>query len=165
MMKKSVLSDSMTTEITQLAPIKIPLLPAAQTEAEYEFAKCACCGLTEECTPVYVSKIRERYHGKWICGLCAEAVKDEVFRSKRMISTEEALTRHMNFCNKFRSSSPPERPTEHLISAVKTLLLRSLDSPRGGMRSTPGSPVSVDEKVKRGSLSRSESCFSTMTTT
>ncbi|KAM0015327.1 hypothetical protein Hdeb2414_s0033g00724711 [Helianthus debilis subsp. tardiflorus] len=65
-----------------------------------EFVKCDCCGLTEGCTQAYMERIRERYKGKWICGLCGEAVKDEIMRSGRLISTEEAMTRlsHPGFC-------------------------------------------------------------------
>ncbi|KAK4419892.1 hypothetical protein Salat_2402100 [Sesamum alatum] len=92
------------------------------------FAKCECCGLTEECTEEYIKRVRERYSGRWICGLCAEAVKDEMVRSEKRIGNEEALNQHMSFCNKFRS--PPKNPTEELICAVKQLVLRSLDSPR-----------------------------------
>ncbi|PIA27631.1 hypothetical protein AQUCO_07600060v1 [Aquilegia coerulea] len=93
---------------------------------EVEFVKCDCCGLTEECTPTYIAKVRERYQGKWICGLCSEAIKDEIFRSERIITSEEALNRHMNFFKKFRSSTPPINSTEHLISAVKQIVRRSL---------------------------------------
>lgn len=130
---------------------------------EVECAKCECCGLTEECTPTYISRIRERHQGRWICGLCAEAVKDEVLRSEeRRIGTEEALNRHMNFCKKFRSATPPPNPTDDLISAVKQLLLRCLESPRG-VRSNPSSPKRKDEAVlSRSTFGRSQSCFSTM---
>ena len=96
---------------------------------ELEFAKCDCCGLTEECTIEYIERVRERYKGRWICGLCSEAIKDEIVRSERLIGAEEALNRHMNFFKQFRSSSPPLH-TESLISAVKQMLLRTLDSPR-----------------------------------
>ncbi|KAF8388716.1 hypothetical protein HHK36_025396 [Tetracentron sinense] len=128
---------------------------------EVEFAKCESCGLTEECTPAYIARVRERHQGRWICGLCAEAVKDEIFRSERLISTEEALNRHMNFFKKFRSSSPPPNPTEHLISVTRQLLRRSLDSPRA-MRSIPNSPLRKDQEVLRPPLARSESCFPTL---
>ncbi|KAG8635976.1 uncharacterized protein LOC110603356 [Manihot esculenta] len=97
---------------------------------DVEFVKCDCCGLTEECTVAYIIRVRERYGGRWICGLCSEAVKDETRRSKRDIDTDEALERHIKFCQQFRSSSPPTNPSEDLISAVKTLLRRSLNSPR-----------------------------------
>ncbi|PIN23989.1 hypothetical protein CDL12_03292 [Handroanthus impetiginosus] len=110
------------------------------------FVKCECCGLTEECTEEYIKRVREGYSGRWICGLCAEAVKDELLRSEERIGKEEALNQHMNFCKKFRTLSPPKNPTEELICAVKQLLLRSLDSPR----SSP---------VRKPCLVRSESCF------
>ncbi|KAL5583670.1 hypothetical protein UlMin_016112 [Ulmus minor] len=129
------------------------------SQIEIEFAKCECCGLTEECTPAYIERIRERYQNRWICGLCAEAVKDEIVRSERLISTEEAMTKHMNFCKKFNSSGPPQDPTIHLISAMRQILRRSLDSPRA-LRSTPGSPVSKIDNTP--ALTRSESCFPTL---
>lgn len=47
------------------------------------FVKCECCGLTEECTEEYIKRVRDRYSGRWICGLCAEAVKDELLRSEK----------------------------------------------------------------------------------
>ncbi|KAK6119657.1 hypothetical protein DH2020_046595 [Rehmannia glutinosa] len=110
------------------------------------FAKCDCCGLTEECTEEYVKRVRDRYSGRWICGLCAEAVKDEIVRSEKRIGNEEAMNQHMSFCKKFKARSPPKNPTEDLISAVKQLLLRSLDSPRG-----PG-------PMRKPELVRSRSC-------
>ena len=96
--------------------------PAPQS-GEVKSVKCECCKLTEECTEEYISRVRERYQGRWICGLCIEAVKDEIGRSGRRISTEEALDRHSSFYEEFRSCTP----TEELISTVKEVLLRSLD--------------------------------------
>mgnify|MGYP004707674733 CR=1 FL=1 len=121
---------------------------SSSPNSDLEFAKCECCGLTEECTEAYIKRVRERFQGRWICGLCAEAVKDEVVRSQRRTGDEEeALNSHMSFCKKFRSLRPPPNPThDQLISAVKQLLLRSLDSP---------SP-------KKEALVRSRSCFSAL---
>ncbi|KAF3958047.1 hypothetical protein CMV_017003 [Castanea mollissima] len=51
------------------------------SQLEVEFVICDCCGLTEECTPAYIAHVRELYYGKWICGLCGEAIKDEIIRS------------------------------------------------------------------------------------
>lgn len=127
---------------SQLPPLKV-VVPS--TEAE--FVKCDSCGFTEECTPEYISRVREKYHGLWICGLCVEAVKDEVKRSERVITTEEALNRHISFCKDFRSFSPPNA-TEHPISAIGRLFRRSLDSPRS-LPSTPSGDVDVPP----------ESCF------
>ncbi|KAF9616094.1 hypothetical protein IFM89_028560 [Coptis chinensis] len=143
----------------------IPAAPETQAkkvtapQLEVEFAKCACCGLTEECTLTYIEKVRERYQGRWICGLCGEAIKDEIFRSGRIITSEEALNQHMNFCKKFSSSSPPINSTEDLISAMKHIVRRSLDSP---LRSTPNSPMRKEDGVRNRSLVRSGSCFSTL---
>ncbi|GFP85730.1 hypothetical protein PHJA_000716700 [Phtheirospermum japonicum] len=129
-------------------------------QLEVDFANCDCCGLTEECTPSYIETIRERYGGKWICGLCAEAVKDEILRCQKLISPDEAMARHLSFCSKFRASGPPQDPTVHLIRAMRRLLSRSLESPKC-LRSMPNSPI-----TKRGNLnmkgtmmSRSESCI------
>lgn len=125
---------------------------AAGEVAEAVSVKCYCCGLMEECTHAYIARVRERYQGRWICGLCAEAVKDETLRSERDSTTDEPLKRHMMFCQKFRSSRPPNNSTEDLILAMKQLLLRTLDSPRKqGLTCRP--------------LGRSQSCFSSIPST
>nr|GEX67887.1 cation/calcium exchanger 4-like [Tanacetum cinerariifolium] len=97
---------------------------------ELILAKCECCGLTEECTFEYIYKIRERYHGKWICGLCGEAIKDEIVRGEKLISTKEAMARLINFCKESKTSNKMTEPTIHLIAAMRQIMLRSLDSPR-----------------------------------
>ncbi|KAL3511606.1 hypothetical protein ACH5RR_024323 [Cinchona calisaya] len=125
---------------------------------DVDFAKCDCCGLTEECTLAYIKRIRERFQGKWICGLCSEAVKDEIVRCERLITTEEAMTRHFNFCNNFRSSGPPPDPTAHLIAAMRQILRkRTLDSPKS-LRSVPCSPTENGRRLN-AALTRSESCI------
>ncbi|PKU59916.1 uncharacterized protein LOC110107191 [Dendrobium catenatum] len=142
---------------------------APATQVEVEFAKCECCGLTEECTPAYIVGVRERHHGRWICGLCTEAVADEIGRADQRISSEEALARHMSFSRDFRFravSQDPSESAEYLISAMRLLLRRSLESPRS-LRSTPASPRRRMEEEKaddvpRPSLTRSGSCFPTI---
>lgn len=120
-------------------------------QSEVEFVKCHCCGLTEECTLDYIARVRERYQGRWLCGLCAEAVKDESFRLQRDVSIDEALKSHEKFCE--QSSSPPTNPTEDLIVAMKQLLRRTLDSPKKeGLGSC-------------GPFLRSKSCFSSFSDT
>ncbi|KAL6274375.1 uncharacterized protein Pyn_27541 [Prunus yedoensis var. nudiflora] len=128
---------------------------------EVECVKCDSCGFTEDCTPAYISRVRERYQGRWICGLCVEAVKDEVLRSDRLISTEEALNRHINFCRKFRSSSPLHKETEHPILAMGRVFRRSLDTPRA-LRSNSSSSLGGVERVGGPALVRSGSCFSSL---
>ncbi|TYI25258.1 hypothetical protein ES332_A05G037700v1 [Gossypium tomentosum] len=130
------------------------------TPLETHCVKCDSCGFTEECTVAYIMRVRERYQGRWICGLCIEVVKDEVLRSVTLISTEEALDRHISFCNKFRAWSPSDE-TEHPIFAMGRVLRRSLDSPRP-LRSKSSSVLPGLEEVKRPSLLRSDSCFSAL---
>nr|CAD1829842.1 unnamed protein product [Ananas comosus var. bracteatus] len=43
--------------------------------------ECECCGMSEDCTPKYISRIREAFCGKWVCGLCAEAVREQQKKS------------------------------------------------------------------------------------
>nr|AFK35704.1 unknown [Lotus japonicus] len=160
-MSTTVISDPMViSAVPEAQPATTSILVA---QSDVEFAVCDCCGLTEECTPAYIERIRERYHGKWVCGLCAEAIKDEIVRFERLVSTEEAMMKHMNFCKKFNSSGPPPNPAVHLISAMRQILRRSLDSPR--VRSTPSSPTKKTSRAIRGGssgLARFESCFSTL---
>ncbi|KAK3220278.1 hypothetical protein Dsin_014248 [Dipteronia sinensis] len=171
-MSATIVSDPMVVSAPETTPPPTTSSSSAaatdlKTQIEVEFAKCDCCELTEECTQAYIERIRERYQGKWICGLCAEAIKDEIIRTERLMSTEEAMAKHMSFCKKFKSSGPPPDATIHLISAMRQLLRRSLDSPRG-LRSTPTSPtnkVVVGDQIRRGGgpgLVRSESCFPTL---
>ncbi|XP_028752203.1 uncharacterized protein LOC114711935 [Neltuma alba] len=160
-MSATIISDPVVMSNPETQPVAPSnIIVSAQTEVES--AICDCCGLTEECTPAYIERIRERYYGKWVCGLCAEAVKDEILRSERLISTEEAMAKHINFCKMFKTSGPPPNPTVHLISAMRQILRRSLDSPRGlRLRSTPSSPTKISDTEIHSTtgLTRSESCI------
>ncbi|OAY76421.1 hypothetical protein ACMD2_08280 [Ananas comosus] len=144
---------------------------SSATAAEEETAACCdCCGLVEECTPAYEARVRERYGGRWICGLCGEAVEEELLRSAP-ISADEALARHATFCRAFRSAAPPAPldNADHLIAALRHLLRRSLDSPRlvRSTPSSPGRPTRTNNRAAASSssaaaLARSESCFTTL---
>ncbi|KAJ8504434.1 hypothetical protein OPV22_005320 [Ensete ventricosum] len=127
---------------------------AGDPKPELVWATCACCGLREECTPAYVAKVRERYSGRWVCGLCGEAVKYEICRSERRISTEEALSRHTIFSESFRSAAPPIDTAEHLIAAMRQLLRRSLNSPRAtrGAKTSSFSDLKVHGIAELSSL-------------
>ncbi|XP_050215551.1 uncharacterized protein LOC126666736 [Mercurialis annua] len=108
-----------------------------------QFKACECCGLIEECTAAYIARVRERFGGRFICGLCGEAVKYERCRSKKDIGIEEAVEKHMKFCQQFKSSVP----TVNLISAVKDLLRRSIDSPRKMKQSSLSTSLSLSKEV------------------
>ncbi|CAN8300848.1 unnamed protein product [Cochlearia groenlandica] len=74
----------MTSSSTDIN-IKPPSPPSLPT---VESVTCHTCGFTEECTPAYIHRIKERHKGHWLCGLCTEAVKDEVVRSPARISVD-----------------------------------------------------------------------------
>ncbi|KAK4785160.1 hypothetical protein SAY86_001849 [Trapa natans] len=160
-MSATVISDTMAAisgpPESQPQAVPLPAVISAGAQAEVvEFAICDCCSLKEECTPAYIKMVRERYFGKWVCGLCAEAIKDEIARTERLISGEEAMNRHINFCKKFISHGGPTMvdPTIHLISVMRQVLRKSLEP-----RSTPNSPTRVPMKP----LARSGSCFPSLT--
>ncbi|KAM0953039.1 hypothetical protein DsansV1_C02g0019761 [Dioscorea sansibarensis] len=134
---------------------------SATVVGEVEWASCECCGLREECTPAYIAGVRDRHGGRWVCGLCSEAVEDEIRRSGRRISPEEALTRHASFREAFRLAAPPLDPGAHLIAAVRQLVRRGLESPRT-TRSNPNSPRRRPAGSGATVLAPSRSCFSTL---
>ncbi|MCE0480552.1 hypothetical protein HAX54_037519 [Datura stramonium] len=68
-------------------------------------AECECCGLREECTQDYIKRIKDSYSGKWVCGLCSEAVKEGLNRGSSPVAIEEAVSSHMKFCQEFNSST------------------------------------------------------------
>ncbi|WOK91443.1 hypothetical protein Cni_G00134 [Canna indica] len=72
--------------------------------AEVESVECECCGMSEDCTPTYIQRIKEFYQGKWICGLCSEAVKEQMKRTPA-VTKEEALLAHMSLCSKFNRTT------------------------------------------------------------
>ncbi|GLJ17895.1 hypothetical protein SUGI_0313290 [Cryptomeria japonica] len=125
-------------------------------QMEVEVAKCECCGLKEDCTPAYIARVRERFHGRWVCGLCAEAVKDELCRSERSISMEDAVTAHRQFCSQFNAN-----PAVNVAEAMRQLLRRRFESSRVLRPTQSSSSLPVAEDVGRpASLGRTTSCLS-----
>ncbi|KAI4994835.1 hypothetical protein ZWY2020_034738 [Hordeum vulgare] len=50
----------------------------AASAAEVDWAACACCGLRERCTAAYAAGVRAQFAGQWLCGLCGDAVGEEL---------------------------------------------------------------------------------------
>ncbi|XP_075086414.1 uncharacterized protein LOC142169103 [Nicotiana tabacum] len=78
---------------------------------DIELAKCECCGLKEDCTQDYINEVKANFKGKWLCGLCSEAVRDEVERGENnnnnkqyFLVIEEAVKAHMSFCRNYNSN-------------------------------------------------------------
>ncbi|EOA34538.1 hypothetical protein CARUB_v10022083mg [Capsella rubella] len=119
------------------------------TIVEVEKAKCECCGMREECTMEYIERVREKFFGKWICGLCSEAVKEE--REKRdEDGLEGALKEHMSACLRFNKLGR-EYPALYQADAMRDMLRRST---RG---------QSISPKPNKPAISRTSSCMPAIT--
>ncbi|XP_071711648.1 uncharacterized protein [Rutidosis leptorrhynchoides] len=123
------------------------------TISEVVEAKCECCGMIEECTPEYMEKVHNRFLGKWICGLCSEAVKEEM--EKNGGNKEEALSSHMNTCFRFNKRDrayPVLAQAEAMRDLLKKTRLRTKSlSPR------------EHGPIKKGGIARSSSCIPAIT--
>lgn len=100
---------------------------------------CDCCGLKEDCTQFYISEVKAKFEGKWLCGLCSEAVRDEAKRSKKPLvgNLEEAVNAHMSFCRKFKSN-----PAVRVADGMRLMLRRrSSDMSSSSSSSSPSSSI------------------------
>ncbi|KAJ6903489.1 hypothetical protein NC651_020850 [Populus alba x Populus x berolinensis] len=86
---------------------------------EIESVQCECCELKEDCTQEYISEVKAKFDGKWLCGLCSEAVRDEVSRGKTQSGMEEAVRAHISFCGKFNSN-----PAVRVADGMRQMLRR-----------------------------------------
>ncbi|KAK7381680.1 hypothetical protein VNO80_00226 [Phaseolus coccineus] len=124
--------------------------------SEVENAKCECCGMCEECTPEYIDRVREKFNGKWVCGLCAEAVKEEL--EKNGGEKEDALSAHMSACVRFNKYGRAF-PVLFQAQAMKEMLKKSTLDGRRAKSISPrdkGGP-------KKGGIARSSSCIPALT--
>lgn len=117
-----------------------------------EDAKCECCGMSEECTPEYISQVRDNFLGKLICGLCAEAINEET--EKNGGNREEALNDHMSACARFNRLGRTH-PVLYQAEAMREILKKS------SSRSRAQSMSPRDEKSgpSKGGIARSSSCI------
>ncbi|KAI4317857.1 hypothetical protein L6164_025688 [Bauhinia variegata] len=110
---------------------------------EVESVKCECCGLKEDCTQDYISEVKAKFDGKWLCGLCSEAVRDEVSRGKKLSAMDEAVKAHMSFCRKFKSN-----PAVLVADGMRQMLRRrSMDIPSSSASSKKYSRPSSSSQV------------------
>ncbi|KAI3443948.1 hypothetical protein Pfo_000613 [Paulownia fortunei] len=100
--KAGVLSDRVSERgIFKYMDLRFPTQTAASNDINE--VQCECCGLSEDCTRAYIRRTRARFYGRWVCGLCSEAVNEESYKlgGIRNIVCEEALHAHMNVCRAF----------------------------------------------------------------
>ncbi|KAL5218960.1 hypothetical protein ABZP36_019644 [Zizania latifolia] len=82
---------------------------------------CECCELEEECTGEFIGGVRAYFGGRWLCGLCSEAVKYEAGKcSPRAPDVEEAVRAHMAFCRMLKRGGPAERVAEGMCQMLRT---------------------------------------------
>lgn len=123
--------------------------------SEVENAKCECCDMCEECTPEYISQIRDKFSGKLICGLCAEAVKEEM--GKKGWKIEEAVNEHMSACVRFNRFGRTH-PVLYQAEAMREMLKRS-----SSMEGRASRAKSMSPREKKGGIARSSSCIPAIT--
>ncbi|RCV16895.1 hypothetical protein SETIT_3G175000v2 [Setaria italica] len=97
--------------------------PAADGGAEARSVRCECCGMAEECTPTYIGRVRERFQGKWVCGLCAEAVKERQAREPAL-TVARAVEAHAAMCERF-NSTVRLNPKLSLASSMRDIARKS----------------------------------------
>ncbi|KAG8370221.1 hypothetical protein BUALT_Bualt14G0094500 [Buddleja alternifolia] len=93
---------------------------------DIELVKCECCGLKEDCTQQYISEVKAKFEGKWLCGLCSEAVRDEAnnVKNNKQFGMDEAVKAHMSFCRKYKSN-----PAVRVADGMRQMLRRRSDNP------------------------------------
>lgn len=121
--------------------------------SEVEDAKCECCGMSEECTLEYIERVRKRFSGRWICGLCAEAVKEEA--QKNGGRRDEALTTHMSACAKFKKIRA--YPALFQANAMREILKKST------VRAKSLGPRDAEGQKRVSMITRSSSCIPAIT--
>ncbi|OMO86667.1 hypothetical protein COLO4_20984 [Corchorus olitorius] len=89
-------------------------------------AECECCGLKEECTTDYIKRVEGCYCGKWVCGLCCEAVKERLLRAPN-IALRDAVSFHREFCQRFNSTTRLN-PKLSLTCAMRDIAQKSNES-------------------------------------
>ncbi|KAJ3687382.1 hypothetical protein LUZ61_016546 [Rhynchospora tenuis] len=104
---------------------------------EIEQVKCDCCGLGEDCTQDYIANVRANFNGMWLCGLCSEAVQDEITKAKKKgQGAEAAVGAHMSFCRKIKVN-----PAMRVADEMRQMLRR-----RSGDLSRPALHISSSPK-------------------
>lgn len=130
--------------------------------SEVEEAKCECCGMVEECTAEYIERVRDKFMGRWICGLCSEAVKEEFQRSGGAATKEDALKAHTAACVRFNKLGRAY-PVLSQAQAMRDMLNKAkLDG--GRLRAKSISPRdNAAKKPLSAGIARSSSCIPAIT--
>ncbi|XP_028802139.1 uncharacterized protein LOC114757302 [Neltuma alba] len=132
---------------------------AASPIWEVKNVKCECCGMSEECSEEYIKDVRRRFWGKFICGLCGEAVKETM--QKNGGKGKEAMEEHINACVKF-NKMVRSYPVLYQAEAIKQILKKASRS-RSACRSVTPSREAAHNRSGSGTIVRSSSCIPAIT--
>ena len=115
--------------------------------SEVEEAKCECCGMAEECTGEYVGRVRAEFGGRVVCGLCAEAVAEEMAKKggTRRLGRDEALAAHMSDCSRFTRLGRTH-PALLQADAIKEILKKTNSNSNSSIRAKSLSPRDYNGK-------------------
>jgi hypothetical protein len=132
---------------------------AAGSDQQVETVRCACCGVGEDCTAAYIRGVRASFCGDWLCGLCAEAVKERVRRQEQDPASgggvAAALDAHEAECRDFNATTRLN-PTLSLAGSMRRIARRSLDRRTASCQERRSS---LDASADRAAaLTRSASC-------
>ncbi|BAT78355.1 uncharacterized protein LOC124844607 [Vigna umbellata] len=105
---------------------------------EVEQAECQCCGLKEDCTSVYITEVEECYCGKWVCGLCSEAVKERVGPCPTTVAMQDALNSHRDFCQEYNATRL--NPQLSLTHSMREIAKRSFQNRKSKLTRTTSYP-------------------------
>ncbi|EEF45859.1 uncharacterized protein LOC8275671 [Ricinus communis] len=126
---------------------------------EVEDGKCECCGMSEECTSEYIKRVRDKFLGKFVCGLCAEAVQQEM--AKNGGKKEDALNEHVSACVQFNKVCRVN-PVLYQAEAMREILKKSASINRAKSIS-PRDRGSASSTQRKGGIARSSSCIPALT--
>ncbi|XWS72521.1 hypothetical protein CRYUN_Cryun02cG0047100 [Craigia yunnanensis] len=98
-------------------------LESSTVDDQVKQAECECCGLKEDCTTDYITRVEGCHCGKWVCGLCSEAVKERLYRDPKT-AIQDAVSFHREFCQKFISTTRL-KPKLSLTCAMRDIAKRS----------------------------------------
>ncbi|RLM91670.1 hypothetical protein C2845_PM08G02370 [Panicum miliaceum] len=116
-----------------------------------ETVRCACCGVGEDCTAAYIRGVRASFCGDWLCGLCAEAVKERARRDPAG-GVAAAVGAHEAECRDFNATTRLN-PTLSLAGSMRRIARRSLDRRTASCQERGSATAS-----RAAALARSASC-------
>jgi hypothetical protein len=139
-------------------PRPADVVASSGSDQQVETVRCACCGVGEDCTAAYIRGVRASFCGDWLCGLCAEAVKERVRRQGPAGSgVAAALGAHGAECRDFNATTRLN-PTLSLAGSMRRIARRSLDRRTASCQERRSSLDASSATRAAAALTRSASC-------